>query len=163
MPDAGSPVLLLSENLQRQFNLPATLLGSHYLLDATSNSLTTLGAAQIDTVSDHKACFNPAIVLSSLALPFILGFNFLKLSKSQIECESNNVQIGSKAYPSDIHCIKSSNSTTALTTSDVYRLCELPLNKRACLVIAASLLTVIIVIVVASHVHCNLKPPLKNQ
>ena len=106
-----SPVTLLSEKSQHQLNLPATPLYSPYhLVGTTGNSLTTLGSAQVDIMLDHKTWPTLAIVVSSLlaivvsslAHPLILGLNFLKLSKSKIDVAMNNVEIRSKAYPSDI-------------------------------------------------------------
>ena len=53
--DTGSPVTLLSEKMQHQFNLPATSLESHYsLLKATGGTLTTLLTVQVDILSDRK-------------------------------------------------------------------------------------------------------------
>ena len=47
--DTGSSVILLSEKIQRELNLPATPLESQYnLLGATNGTLTTLGTVQID-------------------------------------------------------------------------------------------------------------------
>ena len=47
--DTGSPATLLSEKIQSQFKLPATLLESQYnLLRATGGLLTTLGTVQVD-------------------------------------------------------------------------------------------------------------------
>ena len=62
----------------------------------------------------------PAVVLSSLAHPLIPGLNFLKLTKSKTEFKTNNIEIGSKIYPAEVHCITSSNSTIIIATSDVY-------------------------------------------
>ena len=53
--DTGSPVTLLSEKMQHQFNLPATSLESLYsLLKATGGTLTTLLTVQVDILSDRK-------------------------------------------------------------------------------------------------------------
>ena len=69
--DTGSPVTLLSEKIQRQLNLPATLLESHYkLLGAAGETLTTLGTVQVYTLLDRKVWTTPAI----------LGLDFLKLT-----------------------------------------------------------------------------------
>ena len=160
----GSPVTLLSEKLQCQLNLPAMPLDSHYhFLGATGDSLTTLETVQVDIVSDHKIWSIPVIAVSSLAHPLFLGLNFHKLTKSKIDFQTNNVKIGSKAYQSDIHCIKSSNFTIIVPTCDVYQPCRLLLNKRACLMVVAALITVIILTAVASHTQCHLKPLFKKQ
>ena len=71
--------------------------------------------------------------------------------------------MGSKAYPADIYCIKSSNSTIIVTTFDVYRSYRLLPDKRACLMVVATLITVIALTTVASHTHCHLKPPFKKK
>ena len=53
--DTDSPVTLFSETLQRQLNLPATPLKSHYrLAGAIGNALTTLGTVQIDVTLESK-------------------------------------------------------------------------------------------------------------
>ena len=118
--DTGSPVTLLSEKLHGQLRLPSMPLNLHFhLVGATGDSLTTLGTAQVDIVSDHKSWPTPAIVVSSLAHSLILGLNFLKLTKS-----------------------------------------KLLLNKRASLMIVATLITLA---AVSSHTHCHLKPPFKKQ
>ena len=93
--DTGSPVTLLSETLQRQLNLPATPLKSHYrLVGAIGNALTTLGTVQVDITSGSKIWPTPAIVVPSLAHPLILELNFLKLTKSKIDFNTNNVEMG---------------------------------------------------------------------
>ena len=91
--DTGSPVTLLSEKIQRQLNLPATSLESHYkLLGAAGETLTTLATVQVDILLDRKVWTTPAIVVSSLTHPLILGLNFIKLTKSKIDFESNTVE-----------------------------------------------------------------------
>ena len=106
-----SLVTLLREKSQHQLNLPATPLYSPYhLVGTTGDSLTTLESAQVDIMLDRKTWPTLAIVVSSLlaivvsslAHPLILGLSFLKLSKSKIGVAMNNVEIRSKAYPSDI-------------------------------------------------------------
>ena len=162
--DTGSPVTLLSEKIQRQLNLPATPLESHYhLVGATGDTLTTLGTVQVDIVSDSKIWPTPAIVVSSLALPLILGLNFLKLTKSKIDFKTNNVKVGPETNPEDMHYVTNSSSTITIPTSDVYRPCRLLLNKKACWMVAITLIIVIILTAVASHTHCHLKPSFKKQ
>ena len=101
--DTGSPVTLHSQKLQRQLDLPATPFESHYhLFGATGDALATLGTIQVDIVSDSNIWPTPAIVVSSLACPLILRLNFLKLTKSKIDFEINNVEIRSKIYPADV-------------------------------------------------------------
>ena len=90
----------------------------------------------------------------------MLGLNFPKLTNSKINCKTNNVEIGSKLYPSDIQCTKRLNSIIALPTSDVYRPCWLLLNKKACWVISA---TLVILTATASHGKAHLKSPFKKQ
>ena len=46
-----------------------------------------------------------------------------------------------------------------LPTSDVYRPCQLSLNKKACWMLTI----VIILTAVASHTHCHFNPPFKKQ
>ena len=140
--DTGYPVTLLSGKIQRQLNLPATPLKSHYnLVGATGDALTTLGTVQVDIVSDSKIWITPAIVMSSLAHSLILGLNFLKLTKSQIDFNTNNVEIRSK----------------------IHQPCRLTLNKKACWMIAIMLTTVIILTAVASHTHCHFNHTFKEQ
>ena len=110
--DTGSRVTLLSEKIQRQLNLPATPLESHYnLLGAAGETLTTLGTVQIDILLDQKVWTTSVIVVSLLTHPFILGLNFLKLTKSKADFESNTVETGSTLYPANTHYMPSSNST----------------------------------------------------
>ena len=92
--------------------------------------------------------------MSSLAQPLILGLKFLKLTKSKIDFETNTVETGSKIYPVDTHCIKSSTSTIIILASDVCRPCQLLLNKKDCWMVVVTLITVIILTAVASHTHC---------
>ena len=164
--DTGYPVTLLSEKIQRQLNLPATPLESHYhlhLTGATDDTLTILGTVRVGIISDSKIWPTQAIVLSSLAQPLILGINFLKLTKSKIDFETDNVEVGPETYPADMRCVKKSNSTITIPTSDVYQPCRLLLNKKACWMVAIMLIIVIILTAVASHTHCHLKPPFKKK
>ena len=104
--DTDSPVTLFSETLQRQLNLPATPLKSHYhLVGAIGNALTTLGTVQIDVTLESKIWPTPVIVVSPLAHPLILGLNFLKLTKSKIDFSTNNVEIGSAIHSADVHYV----------------------------------------------------------
>ena len=157
------PSQILSEKIQRQINLPATPLKSHYhLVGATGDTLTTLGTVQVDIVSDIKIWPRSAIVVSSLAHLLILGLNFLKLIKSKIDFDTNNVKIGSKILPADVHCITNSTSTITIPTSDIFRPCRLLLNKKACWMVAIMLIIVIILTAVASHTHCHFTPHFKE-
>ena len=70
----------------------------------------------------------PVIVVSSLAHPLILGLNFLKLTKSKIDFNTINVEIGSKIHPVDVHCVIYAISTITISTSDIYRPCQLIFN-----------------------------------
>ena len=47
--------------------------------------------------------------------------------------------------------------------SDVYRPCQLLLNKKACWMIALMLTIVITLTAVASRTHCHFSPPFKKQ
>ena len=54
-------------------------------------------------------------------------------------------------------------TTAVLPTSDVYRPCQLLLNKKGYWMVIFTLITVIILTVVASHTHCNFKLPFEKQ
>ena len=60
---------------------------------------------------------------------------------------------------------KPTNAPTnaVLLTSDIYRLCQLFLNKNVCWMTIFTLITVIILTAVASHTHCHFKPPFGKQ
>ena len=118
--DTGFPVTLLSEKIQRQLNLPATPLESHYkLLRATGETLTTLGTVQVDILLGRKVWTTTAIVVSSLTHHLILGLNFLKLTKSKVDFETNTVETGLTLYSASICYMQSSNSTIIIPKSDV--------------------------------------------
>ena len=162
--DTGSPVTLLSEKIQRQINLPATPLESHYkLLGLTGQTLTTLGTVQVDILLDRKVWTTPAIVVSSLTYPLILGFNFLKLTKLKVDYETNTVKTGWTLYPANTHYMHGSDSIIIIQKSDVYRPCQLLLNKKVCWMITLMLTAVIILTAVASHTHWHFNPPFKKQ
>ena len=99
--------------------------------------------------------------MSSVAHPLILGLNFLKLTKSKIDFETN--KIGSEIYPEDMRCITSFNSTIIIPISDVHRPCQLLLNKKSLLDGSITLIIVVVLTAVASHTHSHLKPPFKKQ
>ena len=117
----------------------------------------------MDIVSHRNIWPTIAIVVSSLAHPLILGLNFLKLTKWKIDFDINNVEIGSKIYPGDVHCITNPTSTITIPTSDIYRPCQLLLNKKACWMIIFISITAVAVTAVASHTHCHCKPPFEEQ
>ena len=118
--DTGSPVTLFSEKIQRQLNLPATSLKCHYkLLGATGETLTTLGTVQVDILLGRKVWTTTAIVVSSLTHHLILGLNFLKLTKSKVDFETNTVETGLTLYSASICYMQSSNSTIIIPKSDV--------------------------------------------
>ena len=54
-------------------------------------------------------------------------------------------------------------TNAVLPKSDVYRPCQLLLNKKVCWMIALMLTIVIILLAVASHTHCHLNPSFKKQ
>ena len=123
--DIGSPVTLLIEKIQRQLNLPATPLESHYkLLRATGETLTTLGTVQVDILLGRKVWTTTAIVVSSLTHHLILGLDFLKLTKSKVDFETNTVETGSTLYLANTHYMQSSNSTIIIPK--IWRLPTLP-------------------------------------
>ena len=76
MVDTGFPVTLLSE-------LPYIMsLKLHYhFFGATCHSLNTLGTAQIDIVMYRNVWPTPAIVVSSIAHPLILGLNSPRINQ----------------------------------------------------------------------------------
>ena len=92
----------------------------------------------------------------------MLGLNFLKLTKSKADIETNTIETGSTLYPVNTHYM-SPNSTNIIPKSDVYRLDQLLLNKKACWMIALMLTIVIILTAVASQTHCHFNPPFKKQ
>ena len=101
--------------------------------------------------------------MSSLAHRLILGLTFLKLTKSKIDFKTHKVEIGSKMYSADIHCITSSNSTIIIPTFGIYRRCQLLRSKRVCRMVIFTLITVVVLTAIASHTHCHFKPSFKKQ
>ena len=97
------------------------------------------------------------------AHPLILGLNFLKLTISKIDFETYSLEIGSKIYSADIHCITRSTYIIIIPTSDIYRPCQLPLNKKACWMVIFKLTAGVVLTAVASHTQCHFKPPSKKQ
>ena len=93
----------------------------------------------------------------------MLGLNFLKLTKSKVDFETNTIEPGSTLYPANTHYMKSPNSTNVIPKSDVYRLDQLLLNKKACCMIALMLTIVIILTAVASQTLCHFNRPFKKQ
>ena len=97
------------------------------------------------------------------AKPIKQGLNFLKLTKSKVDFETNNVETGSTLYLANTHYMPSSNSTIIIPKSGVYRPCQLLLKNKACWMIALMLTIVITLTAVASHTHCHFNPPFKKQ
>ena len=91
------------------------------------------------------------------------GLNFLRLTKLKVDFETNTVETGSTLYPANTHYMQSSNSTIIISRPDVYRPCQLLLNKKACWMIALILTIVTTLSAVATHTHCHLSPPFKKQ
>ena len=143
--------------------LPYTIpLKSHYHIGATGDVLTILGTVQVDITSDSKIWPTPAIVVSSLAHPLILGLNFLKLTESKIDLNTNAVEIGLKIHPVDVHCITNSTFTIIIPTSDIYQPYQLLLDKKACWMTIFILITAVAVMTAASHTLYHFKPPFKE-
>ena len=97
------------------------------------------------------------------AKPITQGLNFLKLTKSKVDFETNTVETGSTLHPANTHYMQSSNSAIIIPKSDAYQPCQLLLNKKACWMIALMLAVVITLTAVASHTHCHFNPPFKKQ
>ena len=95
--------------------------------------------------------------------PIKQGLNFLKLTKSKVDFETNNVETGSTLYLANTHYMPSSNSTIIIPKSGVYRPCQLLLKNKACWMIALMLTIVITLTAVASDTHCHFNPPFKKQ
>ena len=100
---------------------------------------------------------------ATLTHPLILGLNFLKLAKLKVNFETNTVETGSTLYPANTHCMQTSNSTIIAPKPDVYRPCQLLLNKKACWMIALMLTIVIILTAVASTPIVILMLLLRNR
>ena len=99
--------------------LPESLESHYNLLGTTGETLTTLGSVQVDILLDRKAWTTPAIVVSSLTHTLILGLNFLELTKSKVDFETNTVETGLTLYSVSICYMQSSNSTIIIPKSDV--------------------------------------------
>ena len=157
MVDTGSPLILLSE-------LPYTIpLESHcHLFGATGDALPALKTIHVDRVTHRNVWPTPVIVVSSLAHPLILGFNIPKLTKSKIDFDINNVEIGSKIHPADVHLITNSTFTITIPTSDINQPYQLLLSKKACWMTIFILITGVVATPVASHTHYHFKPPFKE-
>ena len=97
------------------------------------------------------------------AKPIKQGLNFLNLTKSKADFESNTVQTGSTLHLENTHCMPSSNSTIIIPKSDVYRPYQLLFNKKACWMIALMPTIVIILTAIASYTHCHFNPSFKKQ
>ena len=101
--------------------------------------------------------------VTTLTHPLILGLNFLKLTKMTVDFATNTVETGSTLYPANTHCMQTSNSTIIAPKSDVYRPCQLLLNKKACWMIALMLTIVIILTAVESTPIVILMLLLRNR
>ena len=97
------------------------------------------------------------------AKPIKQRLNFLKLTKSKVNFETNIFETGSILYPANTHYMPTSNSTIIIPKSDVYRPCQLLLNKKVSWMLILTLITVITQRAVASHTHCHFKPPFGKQ
>ena len=97
------------------------------------------------------------------AKPIKQGLNFLKLTKSKVDFETNTVETGSTLYPVNTHYIPNSNFTIIIPKSDVYRPCQLLLNKKACWMILLMLTIAITLTAVASHTYCHFSPLFKKH
>ena len=147
----------LSECLSHSDLLPSRCQSMHTPLQENSN---VFGSSIADLSSTPLV---QHYIDTGNAKPIKQGLNFLKLTKSKVDFETNTVETGSTQYPGNNHYMPSSNSTIIIPKSDVYRPCQLLLNKKACLMMALMLTIVIILTAVASHTHCHFNPPFKKQ
>ena len=151
------------------------LVNTHYPNVLSTMTCCPASANRCIPLQENSGVFGPSIAdLSSTPLvqqyidtgnakPIKQGLNFLKLTKSKVDFETNAVETGSTLYSANTYLMQSSNSTIIIPKSDVYRPCQLLLNKKACLMMAIMLTIVIILTAVASHTHCHFNPPFKNQ
>ena len=147
----------LSECLAHSDLLPSQRQSMHILLKENSG---VFGSSIADLSSTPLV---QHYIDTGNAKPIKQGLNFLKLTKLKVDFETNTVETGSTLYPANTHYMPSSNSTIIIPKSDVYRLCQLLLNKKACWMIAVMLTIVIILTAVTSHTHCHSNPPFKKQ
>ena len=147
----------LSECLAHSDLLPSKRQSMHILIQ---ENLGVFGSSIADLSSTPLVQY---YIDTGNAKPIKQGLNFLKLTKSKVDFETNTVETGSTQYPGNNHYMPSSNSTIIIPKSDVYRPCQLLLNSKACWMIALMLTIVIILTAVASHTHCHFNPPFKTQ
>ena len=148
----------LSECLAHSDLLPSQRQSMHTLLKENSG---VFGSSIADLSSTPLV---QHYIDTGNAKPIKQGLNFLKLTKSKVDFETNTVETESSIlYQANTHCIQSSNSTIIILKPDVYRPCQLLLHTKACWMIALMLTIVIILTAVASHTHCHFNPPFKTQ
>ena len=147
----------LSECLAHSDLLPSQRQSMHILLKENSG---VFGSSIADLSSTPLV---QHYIDTGNAKPIKQGLNFLKLTKPKVDFEINSVETGSTLCPVNTHCMQRSNSTIIIQKSDVYRPCQLILNKKACWMIAFMLTIVIILTTAASHTHCHFNPPFKKQ
>ena len=147
----------LSRCLAHSGLLPSQRQSMHTLLKENSGVFGS-------SIADFSS--NPLVqhyIDTGNAKPIKQGLNFFKLTKSNVDFETNTIETRSTLYLANTHYIQSSNSTIIIPKSDVYQPCQPLLNEKVWWMIALMLTIVIILIAIASHTHCHFNRPLRNR
>ena len=89
MLDSGSTISLLSENVFKKMPLRSSVSAKQSLITASGNLMEVIAETELKISIGNLQSFQKCIVVSSLITDFILGVDFLAVTKTTQFCETN--------------------------------------------------------------------------